>query len=100
MMTVPKLLFVLRELSEPFLAHDVLNPDEARSRPVGIEDDALVQIVLEVNAKVMRLDLPAHIVGIEMKPVQEVVIASIGYLAQPSRFAGATTAACRRIQLQ
>ena len=71
MVTMPEPLLVLRELPEPLLADDVLDPDQASSRLVGIEYDALMQIVPQVNAEVMRLDLPTHIVSIEMKPVEE-----------------------------
>ena len=71
MVAVPKPLLVIRELPEPLLADDVFDADQASSRLVGIEYDALVQIVPQVNAEVMRLDLPTHVVSIEMKSVQE-----------------------------
>jgi hypothetical protein len=71
MVAVPKPLLVIRELPKPLLADDVFDADQACSRLVGIEYDALMQIVLKVNTEVMRLDLPTHIVSVEMKPVQE-----------------------------
>jgi hypothetical protein len=45
--------------------------DQPRSRLVGIEDGALMQIMPQVNAKMVRLDLSTHVVRAEMKPVQE-----------------------------
>jgi hypothetical protein len=55
MMAMPKPLLVIRELSEPLLADNVLDADQARSRLVGIENDALMEVMLQVDTEMVRL---------------------------------------------
>ncbi|WP_235021330.1 hypothetical protein [Caballeronia telluris] len=38
--------------------------------PVRIEDHALMQVVPQMDAEVMRLDLAAHVVGIHVEPIK------------------------------
>src|SRR5699024_2904210 len=68
--TMPQLFFIIREAAESFFADNVFNPNEASIGCIAVKDDALVQIVAKVNAKMRGLDLPADVISIKMKPVE------------------------------
>ena len=69
-MAVPQPPLVVGQgLEHPF-ADDVLDADQLGGREIGVIDHALVEVLVQVRAVVVGLDLPAHIVGIEMETVE------------------------------
>jgi hypothetical protein len=70
MVAMPEALFFRGQLPEAFLRDDVLDSDKACIVPVRIEDHALMQVVPQMDAEVMRLDLAAHVVGIHVEPIK------------------------------
>jgi hypothetical protein len=69
-MAMPKRLFIFWERFENAFRDNVFDADQARVGRVPIIDDALDELLGEVVAEVVRLDLSPHIVSIEMEPVQ------------------------------
>src|SRR5699024_12769170 len=63
-------LFPYTTLFRSFFADNVFNPNETSIGCIAVKDDALVQIVAKVNAKMRGLDLPADVISIKMKPVE------------------------------
>src|ERR1700730_1081573 len=69
-MAMPQRLFIFWERFENAFRDNVFDADQARVGRVPIIDDALDELLGEVVAEVVRLDLSPHIVSIEMEPVQ------------------------------
>jgi hypothetical protein len=67
---LPPVTAAVRQALEPFLADDVLDPDQPGAGCVAVEDHALVQVMAQVNAEVRRLHLAAHVVGVHVEAVQ------------------------------
>src|SRR5690625_533058 len=69
-MAVPQLSFLVIQAFETLLTDGVLNANKFCIWCITIEDHALMQIMLQMNAKVRSFDLAAHIVSIEMETIE------------------------------
>ena len=69
-MAVPQFLLVFGQVLEEAFTDDVLHAHDAGTLAVSVEDHALLEVLADLFAVVMRFHLALHVAAVEVEAVE------------------------------